>query len=232
MQRRGEAQTYGTDLLGIFAGIGPSMVARMRTLEARVQRTTARERLLLGGLIFAVLVYAPIAAMEWRDVQRDRYIDAVTERGAARLAQAASRRIAAAAPDEAAIKDMKTWGIEAGNLAIAQVILEQKLVEATTKAGLTGIKITPDTEIKVIGPNQWLGSDVQADLRWTPVFAFLDALAVWPEGFTVTGFKYEMAPQPSFGPQPGQIISPPQGRVTISVAIPVSITAPTAEATP
>lgn len=202
----------------------------MRALEARFQRTTSRERLLLGGLVLAALVYAPIATIEWRDAQRDRYIEAMTERGAARLARAASRRITATAPDQAAITDMKTWGFEASNLAIAQVILEQKLVEATTKAGLANVKITADPEIEVIGPNQWLGAEVQADLRWTPVFAFLDTVAAWPEGFTVKHFRYDITSQPSFiQTDPTAQTAPALGRVTLSIAVPVSVAAPDPE---
>lgn len=217
----------GTDLLAIMAEIRPSLTARMRALEARLQRTTRRERLLLGGLILSALTYAPIAAIEWRDAQRDRYVEALTERSSARLSRAASRRIAAMASDDAAIADMKTWGFEASNLAIAQVLLEQKLIEATEKAGLANVKITPDAEITVIGPNQWMGGEVQADLRWGPVFAFLDALNVWPEGFMVKQFRYEITPQPNF------IISDPSqaalGRVTIAIAVPVVVANPQPE---
>lgn len=201
----------------------------MRALEARFQRTTRRERILLGGLILAALVYAPIATIEWRDAQRDRYIDAMTEQGAARLARAASRRITATAPDQAAIADMKTWGFEASNLAIAQVILEQKLVEATDKAGLTNVKITADPEIEVIGPNQWLGAEVQADLRWTPTFAFFDALATWPEGFMVKHFRYDITNQPNVIQSDQTAL--PLGRITIAIAVPVSVAAPDPEPT-
>ena len=203
------------------------MVARMRAMEARLRRTTQRERVLLGGLILAALIYAPIAAIEWRDAQSDRYVEAMTERSAARLTRAASRRIAAMATDDAAIADMKTWGFEASNLAIAQVLLEQKLVEATAKAGLANVKITPDAEITDIGPNQWLGAEVQADLRWGPTFAFLDALNVWPEGFMVKQFRYEITPQPNFVVNDASQAA--LGRVTIAIAVPVSVANPLPE---
>lgn len=198
------------------------MAAGVRGLEARLKRTTRRERLLLGGLALAVFLYTPIAALEWRDAQRDRYVEAMTEQSAARLSQAASRRITASAPAEAALEDMKTWGFDASNLAIAQLLLEQKLVEAADKAGLANVKISPDAEITTIGPNQWLGAEVQADLRWTPVFSFLDALTVWPEGFTVRQFRYDITAQPNFvaaAPAEGAAL----GRTTISVAVPVRV---------
>lgn len=216
-------------MLAIIAEIRPSVVARMRAVEARFQRTTHRERLLIGGLILAALVYAPIATIEWRDAQRDRYIEAMTERSAARLARASSRRITATAPDQAAITDMKTWGFEASNLAVAQVILEQKLVEAATKAGLANVKITADPEIELIGPNQWLGAEVQADLRWSPVFAFLDALTAWPEGFTVKHFRYDITNQPNFIQT--EQSAPALGRMTLSIAVPVSVANPDPEPT-
>lgn len=203
------------------------MASGLRSLQARLQRTTQRERLLLGGLILGAFLYAPIAALEWRDAQRDRYVEAMTERSAARLSQAASRRITATAPAEAALEDMKTWGFDASNLAIAQLLMEQKLVEAADKAGLANVKITPDAEITTIGPNQWLGAEIQADLRWTPVFAFLDALTVWPEGFTVRQFRYDIVSQPNFAAANGAEGS--LGRAVIAVAVPVRITNPELE---
>ena len=136
-------------MLAIFAGIGPSALAQTRALQARLQRTTPRERILLGGLLLAALVYAPIVVFDWRTAQEDRYIDAMTERSAARLAQAASRRITANAPDQAAIEDMRDWGLEAANVAVAQVRVEQHLVQAATAAGLTNIKITTKEDLRI-----------------------------------------------------------------------------------
>lgn len=215
------AQADGTDLLAIFAGISPTALAQIRALQARLQRTTTRERLLLGGLVLAALIYAPIAVFDWRTVQEDRYIDAMTERSAARLARAAAQRITTNAPDQTAIEDMRTWGFEAANVAVAQVRVEQQLVEAATAAGLTNIKITTEPKIEVIGPTQWLGAQIQADLRWTPTFAFLDALTGWVEGFRITQFEYQATTMPAFAlANPGL---GPTGRVTIGLAVPVSV---------
>lgn len=215
------AQADGTNLLALFAGIGPSALARMRVLQGRLQQTTRRERLLLAGLVLGALAYIPIATLDWRTVQQDRYVDAIAERSAARLARAASLRIAATAPDEAAIEDMKTWGFEASNVAVAQVRLEQQLFQAATAAGLTNIKITTDPEVEIIGPTQWLGAQIQADLRWSPTFTFLEGLTGWPEGFRVTQFQYDITTMPIFAQaNPGLA---PAGRMQIGIAVPVSV---------
>lgn len=200
------------------------MVVQTRALQARLARTTPRERLLLGALILGALVYAPIAAIDWRAQQEDRYITAQADQSTARLALSSSRTIAAQAPDELAIEDMRTWGFEASNLAIAQVQIEQRLVEAATDAELANVRITTDAEIEDIGPTQWLGSELQADLRWTPTFNFLESLAEWPEGFRVTQFRYEITTPANFVPtEPGFV---PAGRVQIGLSFPVKVPDP------
>ncbi|WP_287898988.1 hypothetical protein [Brevundimonas sp.] len=211
----------------ITAGLRASAGVRTRDLVARLKRTTPRERVLLAVLVLGALVYAPIAASDWRAAQETRYVDAMSERSSARLAAAAARRIEAATADQAALEDMETWGFEASNVAVAQVRIEQQLVEAATRAGLTNLRVTTDSEVETIGPTQWLGAEVQANLLWTPTFAFLDALAAWPEGFRVTGFQYEMQPLTPLQQEAG--MTAPTGSVRIGVAFPV-ILPPTAAA--
>lgn len=199
------------------------LIAQTRALQARLARTTPRERLLLGALILGALVYAPLVAMDWRARQEDRYTTAQADQSTARLALGASRSIAAQAPDQAAIEDMQTWGFEAGNVAIAQVMIEQRLLEAASAAELSEVRITTDAEIEDIGPTQWLGGELQADLRWTPTFQFLESLAQWPEGFRVTRFRYEITTPADYVPtEPGFI---PAGRIQIGLSFPVKVTA-------
>ena len=205
---------------------------RGRALVVRFQRTTPRERLLLGALALGVLVYAPVFALDQKSAAADRYIDAVTERAAARLSLNAARRAAADPLDRAVFEDMRSWGIEATNPATAQVLLERRLFEAANRAQLANVQITTRSEIETLGATQWVEGEVQADLRWTPTFAFLDALAAWPEGYRITGFQYESTPPPAQNAGiPPEILamaaaSQPLGRVRIGVAMPVRLTAP------
>lgn len=205
---------------------------RGRALVVRFQRTTPRERLLLGALALGVLVYAPVFALDQKSAAADRYIDAVTERAAARLSLNAARRAAADPLDRAVFEDMRSWGIEATNPATAQVLLERRLFEAANRAQLANVQITTRSEIETLGATQWVEGEVQADLRWTPTFAFLDALAAWPEGYRITGFQYEATPPPAQNAGiPPEILamaaaSQPLGRVRIGVAMPVRLTAP------
>lgn len=184
-------------------------------VAARLRRTTPRERLLLAGLAGIALIYAPIAAYGWRATQEDAYVEALTERSAARLAQRAARRVQAAASDTAALEDMRSWGFEAANLAVLRVMIEQRLLTAAAEAGFENVQVTVDDEIEAEGPTRWLGAQVQANLRWTPTFAFLDGLAAWPEGFRVTDFTYSTLPD-----RPGQI-SNSGNRVRLDLAFPV-----------
>src|SRR5690606_6554389 len=75
----------GRVLQGFFADMVASTRASIETLKDRLRRTTLRERVLLGGLVLGAALYAPVAALDWRTTQADRYIDALTEQSAARL---------------------------------------------------------------------------------------------------------------------------------------------------
>lgn len=199
-----------------------------RTLVARLQRTTPRERVLLGVMALAALVYAPISAADWRVRQEDRYVDALSARASARLAASAARRVEAAAADDSAVEDMKTWGFSATNVAVAQVRIEQQLAKAATDAAMTNFVITTEGEVETIGTTQWLAAEVQADLRWAPTFAFLDRVAAWPEGFRIVGFGYEMTAPSQFQIEQAQVSGgeqslPPSGKISIRLAFPVTL---------
>lgn len=210
-------------LQGFFAEMVASTRASIATLKDRLRATTLRERVLLGGLALGVALYAPVAALEWRTTQADRYIDALTEQSTARLTANAARRIADGAADRLALEDMNGWGFEATNPAVAQVVIEQRLLQAATATGLPNPRITTNAEVEAIGPTQWLEAEVQSDLRWGPAFAFLDKLGEWPEGFRVTAFRYELTP---INPMVMSTdTAAPSGKLRISLAFPVRIPA-------
>lgn len=226
MQRGGARLANGTELQRFLAEIRTSLVVQARVLQIRLQRTTPRERLLLGVLVLAALVYAPVAAIGWRTNQEDRYVEAMTEQSAARLDRAAARRVAAAAANTAAIDDMRTWGFEGGNLAVVRVRIEQRLAQAAADAGLANVQIMVEEETETVGPTQWLPAEIQADLLWRPTFALLDALTGWPEGFRVMAFHYE-----GYQPPAANAAAPPPplpggpARVRIGLSFPVIVPA-------
>lgn len=205
---------------GFAAEFLASVRMRARLASSRLARATTREKLLLGGLVLGALAYAPIAAIEYRTANEDAYVDAVTERAAARLESRAARRISAAAADTDAIRDMRGWGFEATNTAVAQVMIERRLLQAATDANLARLKMTVDPDIETRGPTRWMTAQIEADLVWRGVFAFLDALSGWPEGFQVTRFSYEVRPIPP-GMEGTGLVSP--GTVRIGLAFPVEV---------
>jgi hypothetical protein len=211
----------GRVLQGFFADMVASTRASIQRLKDRLRATTMRERILLGGLVVGAAVYAPVAALDWRTAQADRYIDALSEQSTARLTANAARRVAAGAADRLALEDMNGWGFEAANSAVAQVLIEQRLLETATATGLPNPRITTNAKVEAVGPTHWLEAEVQSDLRWSPTFAFLDKLGEWPEGFRVTAFRYEVTP-----PNPllvGAEAPPPSGKLRIGLAFPVKI---------
>lgn len=205
---------------GLAAEFLASVRMRARMASSRIARATTREKLLMGGLVLGALAYAPIAAMDYRTAHEDAYVDALTERAAARLENRAARRISAAAADADAIRDMRGWGFEATNTAVAQVMIERRLLQAATDADLARLKMTVDPDIESRGPTRWMTAQVEADLVWRGVFAFLDALSGWPEGFQVTRFSYEVRAIPP-GMEGTGLMSP--GTVRIGLAFPVEV---------
>ena len=224
MRTRVRNTESGRVLQGFFTDMVASTRASIETLKDRLRATTLRERVLLGGLVLGAALYAPVAALEWRTTQADRYIDALSEQSTARLTANAARRIADGAADRLALEDMNGWGFEATNAAVAQVVIEQRLLEAAVATGLPNPRITTNAEVEAIGPTQWLEVEVQTDLRWGPVFAFLDKLGEWPEGFRVTAFRYELTPVNPMVMSADN--AGPSGKLRISLAFPVRVPAP------
>lgn len=211
----------GRDLQKFLAELLSAARVRADQLSARLQRTTMRERLLLGGLVMVALIYAPVAAFEWRTAREDLYIDAVTEQAAARLSRDSARRIASTSANSAAQRDMDQWGFNASNVPIAQVLIERRLLAAATEAGLTNVRITMNDDVEQIGSVNWLAGEVEADLVWKGVFGMLDTLGGWPEGFRVTEFHYQMRPTlPGAVYVPG---GPPIGSVRIGLSFPIIV---------
>lgn len=202
------------------------MREQVRALTVRLQQTTPRERVLLAGLAFGFLVILPVVTADWRVSQEDRYVDALGDHAQARLAAQAAARVQTALEDEAALKDMKSWGFKASNVDVARVMIEDALFQGAREADLTGFSITTDEEVEAIGPTEWLGAEVQADLRWSPVFGFLDKVAAMPEGFRVVAFSYELTEQTiqvQRRPVRPEQVAPASGKVRIRLAFPVDL---------
>lgn len=207
----------------LWSKIDASLSQTLESLKARFQRTTMRERVLLACLVMGMLLYAPVAAFEYRTDKAEAYVNALSDQASAKLTANTARRIAAGAADQMALEDMKSWGFEATNPAVAQTLIEYRLVEAATAAGLNNPTITTSQQVEAIGPTQWMSAEIQADLRWGATFAFLDNLGEWPEGFRVTSFRYQLTPvNPMLAglPQMG-----PLGKVQIGLSFPVRVPA-------
>lgn len=197
--------------------MGPAV----RQIQIRLDRTTPRERILLGGLAVGALLFAAVSALDYQTRQQDLYAEALSDRASARVARAAAARASQGAPDRAAIQDMQDWGVKATNVAVAQVRIEGLLLDAATRAQLAAPRITSDGELEEIGPTQWINANVETDLKWSPVFTFLDELGRSETGFRVVSFGFEIQRQPDI---PGLEPRPPTGRIRMGVAYPVELT--------
>lgn len=188
-------------------------------IYARLLRTTQRERLLLGGLVAAAILYAPVAALEARDQAETAYSDALAAQDTARRTQIQAVNANDRAARQLAVQDMSSWGFEGANIDIVRVRIERDLIVSADNAEMTGTAIqTSETPITT-GPITWVSAQVQGNLAWTPTFKLLNDVAGWPEGFRVTRFAFEKAPPPAFE---GALVMTP-GRVTIGLDFPTRI---------
>ncbi|MGV3580243.1 hypothetical protein [Brevundimonas sp.] len=203
----------------------------MRQIQLRLDRTTPRERILLAGLAIGALLYAAVSAFDYQTRQQDLYSEALADRVTARAAQSAATRARQGAPDQAAIDDMRDWGVEATNVAVAQVRVEAMLLEATKRVDLFPARVTSDGELEEIGSTQWIHADIQTELNWTPTFALFDELGKLPTGFRVVSFGFDIEParpRPVRAGAPPAPPLPPTGTIRIGLAFPVDIAAETA----
>lgn len=198
---------------------------RVQVIVVRLRQTTPRERLLLGSLVMGAFVYAPLAASDFRTEQADRYAELSSERAAARLALASVQRAQSGLGEEAALEDMRTWGFEASNVEVARVLIEQRVLEEATRAGLTDIRISTEDDLETIGPTQWINAEFTAQLRWSGIFAFLESLTAWPEGFRVRGFQYDLPVIRPNQQQIGTFQNSDPGDVRMTLSFPVTIEA-------
>lgn len=188
--------------------------------KSRLAATTPRERLLLGAMATAALLYAPLAAFEWRNMQEDKHLEAVASLTNAQMLARSLNKANASSLETAAFKDMRGWGFSADNTAIARVRIEQRLIEAATNSGLTNVEIAVGDKVDMTGPVQWLDAEVQSDLLWKGAFDFLDDLSSWPEGFRITAFRYEQPPQQEFDLVNNIVRA---GKLRMTVSFPVKI---------
>lgn len=167
------------------------------------------------------LLYGAVSALDYRARQQDLYADALAARAQATLARSNAARITQGAPNLAAIEDMREWGLEATNVAVAQVSVESLIFGAATRAQLVQPRITTSGELEEVGPTQWMTAEVETDLNWTSTFAFLDELGRSQTGFRVLGFGFDVEPaNPNVSPEEFQ---PPRGRIRLRLGFPVSV---------
>lgn len=201
----------------LFKSVGPSV----SQLQVRLARTTPRERILLAGLMVGGLLFGAVSALDFQARQQELYADALAARASARFARSNATRISQGAPDQAAIEDMRQWGLETSNGSVAQVRVESLLLDAATRARLVTPRITTDEELEEIGPTQWMTAEVETDLNWTSTFAFLDELSQLQTGFRVRTFSFDV--EPSRQVLADNEFRPPRGRIRLGLAFPVSV---------
>lgn len=185
-------------------------------LRVRLARATARERLLLAGLVAGAILYAPIAAMDARDRAETAYAEALSTRDTARRGWVQATNANNRAARNLAIRDMNDWGFAGSNVDIVRVRIEKRLTDAATDAALAGAVIETNETVTANGPVTWVSAQVQGDLLWAPTFRLLDEVASWPEGFRITRFAFERAPPPAFE---GAVVMN-RGRVTLGLEFP------------
>jgi hypothetical protein len=198
-----------------------SLKTPLSDVAARIRKTTPRERLLLAGLVVGAVLYGLMSAADFRNLEEDRFAEALADRVEAQLARSSAARAESNAPDQMALEDLRSWGVRAGNVSIAQVRIESQLLAAANAAELANTRITTDDDLTEIGPTLWLNAEIETDLNWTSTFAFLEEVGRFPSGFRVVDFGFDIEPQR--GLETSYEFRPPRGRIRMTLGFPVKI---------
>lgn len=153
--------------------------------RTRWDRTTPRERWLLGALAAAGLVALPFLAHDWAD---HRAQDAAADAARLQELQAADdgARLRSAAQRVAELEGrVRAWSPPAPSFATARVLVQQSVAVAAAGARVTGLEVhaaeTPDR----VGPATFVRAELSCSFSWASLAELTRRLAAERPGVVV-----------------------------------------------
>lgn len=157
-------------------------VSRLNTaLGDQIGRISSRERKLLAGLVLIGLIVAPIQAYGWMQDAKARHLEA---QAALETAKRGSRAGIQAQISKQR-QDVRGWSWQASSPAVGRVIIQDKIRQLATEAGMTEVEIKSADKIETAGEVSLIRVEVAAPFNWSSFTAFLFSLNSYGKGFVI-----------------------------------------------
>ena len=109
---------------------------------ASFRRLTPRETWLVAGLILVAGVVGALYSIDWNSRQASRYAVAAADRADADQLRLATERLAAARPDRAALAEIADGSLQARDVWLARLAIEQRLLRTAASAHVAQPAVT------------------------------------------------------------------------------------------
>lgn len=157
-------------------------VSRLNTaIGDQFARTTPRERKLLAGLLLIGLIVAPIQAYGWMQDAEARHVEAQATLETAKRSSRAGIQAQIAKQRQ----DVRGWSWQASSPAVGRVIVQDKIRQLATEAGMTEVEIKSADKIEEAGEVSLIRVELAAPFRWSSFTAFLFSLNRYGKGFLI-----------------------------------------------
>jgi len=151
------------------------------SLGDQFARTTPRERKLLAALVLIGLVVAPIQAFDWMQNAEARHIEAQAALETAKRNSRAGIQAQIATQRQ----EVKSWSWQASSPAVGRVIIQDKIRQLATEAGMTEVEIKSAEKIEAAGEVNLIRVEVAAPFNWQSFTGFLFNLNTYGKGFMI-----------------------------------------------
>ncbi len=141
-------------------------------VSSRLQRLSPRERVLVGAACLVALVFAPLKALDWSQVEFQKLVEARASLSAAQAQGDPTqlRRVIKQVNDGMARLKAGAW--DAPSFPVARVLVEQDVAVAAVKAGIVQPQVAASEQPEMIGPARFARVEVSGPFTW-PTFAAL-----------------------------------------------------------
>lgn len=162
------------------------------SLGDQFARITPRERKLLGLLLLIGLIVAPIQAFGWMQDAQARHVEAQAALETARR----NSRAGIQAQISQQRQDVRGWSWQASSPAVGRVIIQDKVRQLATEAGMTEVEIKSADKIEAAGEVSLIRVEVAAPFNWSSFTAFLFNLNTYGKGFLIDSLVLQDDEQP------------------------------------
>ena len=167
-------------------------------VSAALSRMSPRERWLAGLLGLVAILAAAVTATEWAADQREREVLALADLQARRQAAA---RITAGGPGpglRAQLAAAQAWSLNAPDLWIARVRVEEQLAAAALAAGVKDAQVEVFAGAEADGAQPLVRAEISGPYLRPQLAALLQGIYASPAAVVVERIQVKAVEEPSF----------------------------------